>query len=227
MYYLIYKITNTINNKIYIGKHKTNDINDDYMGSGKILNKAIEKYGINNFKKEILFECSNEEEMNQKEAEIVNDEFIKRNDVYNLKIGGEGGFDYVNNTKQNLYDRTKPETFKKYQMNGKKLYKRTLEKRISEPNFDKEFRKRISEGLKGWYKENESWWLGKKHKQESIQKMKDDKQKNHPQAGSKNSQYGKIWIYNDKLQLSKSIYKEKLNEYINKGWKKGRKIKFK
>jgi hypothetical protein len=55
MYYLIYKITNLINNKIYIGKHITKDKNDDYMGSGKLITRAIEKYGLENFKKEIIF----------------------------------------------------------------------------------------------------------------------------------------------------------------------------
>lgn len=62
-YYVVYQITNLINGKIYVGKHATDDINDDYMGSGKILKKAIKKYGIDNFKKEILFECSSYDEM--------------------------------------------------------------------------------------------------------------------------------------------------------------------
>lgn len=44
MYYLIYKITNNVNNKIYIGKHQTENKDDDYMGSGKIIKRAIEEY---------------------------------------------------------------------------------------------------------------------------------------------------------------------------------------
>jgi len=96
MIYTIYKITNIINNKIYVGKHQTNDLNDDYMGSGKRLKQAINKYGIENFKKEILFIFYTEEEMNRKEAEIVTEEFCLRNDTYNICVGGKGGFSYIN-----------------------------------------------------------------------------------------------------------------------------------
>jgi len=97
MYYTIYKITNLINNNIYIGYHKTDDINDDYMGSGKVLLQSIKKYGKENFKKEILYVFPNKKEALLKESELVNQEFIKRNDTYNIKVGGEGGWDYINN----------------------------------------------------------------------------------------------------------------------------------
>lgn len=36
-YYTIYKTTNLINGKIYIGKHQTKDPYDSYLGSGKRL----------------------------------------------------------------------------------------------------------------------------------------------------------------------------------------------
>ena len=72
MHYTIYKITNQINGKFYIGSHKTKDLNDNYMGSGKYLKHAQEKYGIENFKKEYLFIYNTDEEMYTKEAELVN-----------------------------------------------------------------------------------------------------------------------------------------------------------
>ena len=94
MFYTIYKTTNLINNRYYIGKHKTENINDSYMGSGKLLKQAIEKYGIENFSKEILFVFNNEEDMNKKEKELV----VLSEETYNLCEGGNGGFGYINNS---------------------------------------------------------------------------------------------------------------------------------
>jgi len=96
MLYTVYKTTNLINGKFYIGTHKTKDPNDIYLGSGKLLKKAIEKYGVDSFKKEVLFIFDNPEAMFAKEAEIVTAEFLAENNTYNLKLGGEGGFDWIN-----------------------------------------------------------------------------------------------------------------------------------
>ena len=91
MYYTIYQTINKINGKVYIGKHQTSNPNDSYIGSGILLKEAIKKYGKHNFEKKILFVFDNEEEMNLKEKEIITEEFISREDVYNIGVGGEGG----------------------------------------------------------------------------------------------------------------------------------------
>ena len=96
MFYTIYKITNHINGKVYIGKHQTKNLNDAYMGSGKLLIAAIKKYGIENFSKQTLFVFENEDEMNNEEKEIVTESFCKLDSNYNLNPGGKGGFGHIN-----------------------------------------------------------------------------------------------------------------------------------
>ena len=105
MNYIVYKTTNLINGKIYVGVHRTNpDIFDGYIGCGvskkdkkkkklKGFPKAVQKYGYENFKRETLFIYPDTEKGRilayQKEKEIVNEEFVKRIDTYNLVRGGE------------------------------------------------------------------------------------------------------------------------------------------
>lgn len=89
--YYFYKITNLINQKYYYGVHKQ-DVNkpDRYMGSGYVLKKAIKKYGIKNFSKEIIKYFNCEHDMYKYEREIVSREFINlhSDECYNVVIGG-------------------------------------------------------------------------------------------------------------------------------------------
>lgn len=96
MFYYLYEVKNKINGKIYVGVHKTDDMNDGYMGSGRVIKKAIEKYGLDNFEKTILETFVSEEQMFLREKEFVDDDFLSRDDVYNLRRGGLGGFDHIN-----------------------------------------------------------------------------------------------------------------------------------
>ena len=86
----IYLITNKINGKIYIGKHSTNDLNDNYYGSGVLIKKSIQKYGIENFTKEYLAFCDTEEKLNWFEKFYIK-KYKAREVGYNLADGGEGG----------------------------------------------------------------------------------------------------------------------------------------
>ena len=88
IFYTVYKITNKINKRIYIGVHKTSNIYDNYMGSGSKLLEDMKNIGIQNFEKEILFVFDNKEDMLLKEKELVNKDFIKDESTYNLMLGG-------------------------------------------------------------------------------------------------------------------------------------------
>ena len=87
--HIIYKTTNNVNNKIYIGYHnQSSETDDGYLGSGDSLILAIKKYGKENFTRETLFTYDSEEDALSKERELVNEQFISRKDVYNLTLGG-------------------------------------------------------------------------------------------------------------------------------------------
>lgn len=79
-----------LNGRYYVGFHETDDLNDSYLGSGIFIKKAIKKYGAENFRKELLFVFNNKKDMINKEIEIVDDEFIKRPETYNMSKGGCG-----------------------------------------------------------------------------------------------------------------------------------------
>ena len=86
---IIYKTTNLINGKIYVGKDTKN--NPDYFGSGVILKKAIEKYGKENFYKEIIECCDTYEHLNEREKYWIKElNVIDKNIGYNLTQGGDG-----------------------------------------------------------------------------------------------------------------------------------------
>ena len=88
-YYVVYQMTNMRNNYIYVGAHKCSDIWDKYEGSGRYLNRVYKEEGKSHFTKSILFVFDNEDEMYAKEGEIVDAEFVSREDTYNRRIGGQ------------------------------------------------------------------------------------------------------------------------------------------
>jgi group I intron endonuclease len=92
MYHFIYKTTNILNGKYYIGVHSTDNLDDGYLGSGLALKDAIAKYGKENFERVIVEHFKNSEEAFTKERELVNQAFVDLEETYNLKIGGSGGY---------------------------------------------------------------------------------------------------------------------------------------
>lgn len=90
-YHYFYKITNLLNGKYYYGIHSTNDLNDKYKGSGVRLHEAYKKYGIKNFKKEILKYFDTRKEASKYESQIITEDEINSDKCYNLTTGGDKG----------------------------------------------------------------------------------------------------------------------------------------
>lgn len=86
---IIYEIKNKINGKVYIGQHSSNKLGS-YWGSGKLIKRAIEKYGIENFERIILENCSNKNQLNEREIYWIKEK-DSINSGYNLTEGGTGG----------------------------------------------------------------------------------------------------------------------------------------
>ena len=214
-FYLIYKITNNLNQKFYIGKHETDSLDDDYFGSGKFLRNAQNKYGLENFTKTILFYCSNREEMNLLEHCIVTPEFCQREDVYNINEGGDGGWHHVN--KNNLGNKL---TLQQKILGGKNGALTLSQKLKNDTEFANQFSTTVSNGLKRFYINHPDAQAGKnnpmyKHSysKETLQKMS----KSH--LGKKNCMSNKMWICNDLTHESKAILK---TDPIPNSWRKGR-----
>ena len=89
MSYIIYKTTNTLNGKYYIGV--TNGRDPGYLGSGRVLLNAIKEHGRKNFVRETLEVYDSEEEAYLREAQIVNETVVADRNSYNIGKGGKGG----------------------------------------------------------------------------------------------------------------------------------------
>lgn len=216
MYYTIYKITNTLNGKFYIGSHRTKNINDSYMGSGKLLKRAYEKYGIENFTKEILFIFDTAEEMYAKEAEIVNEDFLLEENTYNVKCGGYGGWDFANKPGNN---KTHTKEFAAYRCSlGLNKCQAILKVKRKDPEWIKSVGVKIGEGVRKYNQTHVGNFKGRRHSEKTILKMIESSK--NKGIGQNNSQYGTCWITNG--NLNKKIKKEELDDWILLGYYKGR-----
>lgn len=205
-YHFIYKTTNQLNGKYYIGMHSTSNLKDGYIGSGKHLKRAIKKYGIENFKIEILEYCDTRELLVEREKCIVNSSLISEPLCMNLRTGGAGGFS-GDVHKAKFLASSVPTRFP-----------------LQPSWYTKDNKQKVSESLKkrhaeGRYKNiPRNGFKGKQHSEETIKKLKQSHTGKH--VGDKNSQYGTCWINRDGTY--KKICKNLLNDYISEGWTVGR-----
>jgi group I intron endonuclease len=216
MHYYLYKITNLINDKYYVGVHKTKNLNDGYMGSGKIIRQAIQKYGIDNFKKEILEFFNDSESMLKKEKEIITEDFLSQEKVYNLRKGGDGGFDYINKNKLNA----SPESLRKRAEAIKLSHKLKPRKYIGKKHSE-ETKQHLSVKRKQFFEnggEHPKGMLGKKHKEETKKHVSAVLKEKSSMIGKKGLDHpagGTRW-YNDGVKHLRA------NEHPGEGWVEGR-----
>ena len=255
-YNYFYKITNNLNNHFYYGVHSTDNLDDGYMGSGVRLHYAYKKYGIENFSKEILKFFDTREQANQYEAEIVTEELVKDNNCYNVILGGgfdtsgkltvkdKNGNAFLVSVDDPRYLSGELVSITAGKVAVKDKDGNTFMVNKDDPRYlsgelvptatgkivvkDKNGKFYCIDPNDPRYLSGEliksSVWTGRHHKNDTIDKMKSIFKKNNHQKGNKNSQFGTCWIHNNERNLK--IKKEELQEYINNGWIKGRKMKF-
>jgi hypothetical protein len=105
LYHLLYEVTNKVNGKKYVGIHSTNDINDNYFGSGIYIKNALEKYGTENFERKIIKLCKSREELLDEEKRTVTASMVKSEDYYNLSLGGSSFIDSIQKLDNNEFVR--------------------------------------------------------------------------------------------------------------------------
>lgn len=196
MYGYIYKTTNTVNGKIYIGQRKSSIfLAEDYLGSGVRLHSAIKHYGQDKFKVELVDTAESREELNQKEIHYISAFDARNPEVgYNLTIGGDGA---VGNDPWNK-GLTKEQDPRLIQTESEKLKR--------------------AESLKKAYKEG-------RHKINQPGYKHSHKQTEASRLANSQRQQGKRWMYigdKDNPQHVTTVFANEIDTYLSKGYKFGR-----
>jgi len=195
-YGYVYRTTNLINNKIYVGQHK-GDFNPKYFGSGHLITKALKKYGKENFKIELLFSVNNWKDLNNLERDYIHVHGVGFgwDNMYNIAVMPIGGMhksgckcsfcvkpvDWQKGSKNHMYGKPGA-ACGKYWINNHQI-----ETYVE----DKELNHWLSLG----------WIKGR-----IIRKKKT----------RSNSFTGKRWVYRDKIR--RVILRSELVEYLTNGW---------
>ena len=249
-YNYFYRITNKINGHFYYGVHSTDNLDDGYMGSGTRLKGAYKKYGIENFEKEIVKFCESRKEAYELESSVVTEALIKDNNCYNIILGGEQfNTEFLvavrdKNGKTLLVHKDDPRYlsgelvgvtkgyFSAIDENGNTMLVKEKSENIHGVNY-KKVTVKDSKGkiflvsvddpryLSG---ELKHVWVGKKHSEETKQKLIKTLKSIGHQQGERNSQYGTCWIHNNEKSIK--IKKDELARYELDGWIKGRQMIF-
>lgn len=213
---IIYKTTNLINGKFYVGKDERNK--PDYLGSGINLNRAIKKYGRENFIKETLEVCSTREELIEREKYWIKK--TKSQELgYNIADGGWGGNTYTEETKERVSEffrgrYVSPETIEK----RKKAREERKKQNPDAYKLPEERKKAIGDFHRG--KE-----ISEEQKQKNSERMKNftnyspeflEMHKGENKRGEKGSMWGKKHTPETREKMSASHKKNPARYWLGK-----------
>lgn len=220
-YFIVYETTNLINGKKYRGIHSTNNLNDGYLGSGSVFELAVNKYGKDNFKKEVLEYCNSYEELIEKEKIYVDEEWVKNNSNYNLKTGGQSFGSLSSESRKKI-----SETLKRKYASGEIIPSLTNKDKV----LDEELKMRISKSLKEKYENEEHPSKGKTHSSTSWVKGNIPWNKGLKGVQKSTRKGVKLGPESEETKLKKSISAKeryKYHEHHSKGkpsWNKGKEM---
>jgi hypothetical protein len=205
-HHLVYRTTNLLNGRYYIGIHSTSNIDDGYLGSGRRIKAEIKKYGQENFKREILESYPTRQEVLKREAELVTEELRQDSLCLNLKNGGEGGWEHLN-------DNSEVQRAKGRKGNA------SIKILANDPIWAASRSAAISNGLRG----KSAGWSEQatmaSHTDEVNQKRSRTMKDLARQSGQANSQFGTCWVTNG---FPIKIKKQDLDSYLTNGYVRGR-----
>lgn len=218
---IIYKTVNAINGKFYIGQDSNN--NPEYYGSGTLLKRAIEKYGIKNFIKETLEVCFTKEELNEREKYWIKETKAQKLG-YNIAEGGSGGNTYDEETRQRI-----SEQFKGREVDIKTIEKakKTREKRKQENpdayKLSEKHKQILSKTHKGKvhpeeWRERQSEVMKKLyHSDDTFQFQKFiENQKSENKSGEKSPMWGRKASEETRRKQSEALKKNPARYWLNK-----------
>lgn len=196
-FHYIYKITRINSDKYYIGMHSTDNLDDEYFGSGTLLWKSINKYGKESHSKQILEFCNSREQLRIREKEIIGDLYRTDEHCMNMKAGGEGGG---------------IDGLKLSEDHKRKLAKSWASKTKEEKALTDDHKRKISEALKGKIMppRNDEW----RRKQRESQLGKRD-----PETGFTNKSRAQSGANNPRAKTWKLLNEQTLETILITGLK--------
>lgn len=216
-HFIIYKTTNLLNGRYYIGMHITTNIDDGYLGSGRRIKAEIKKYGRENFSRVILEELPTKTSLVSREAQLVNEELRADPLCLNLKNGGEGGWDHQNTVEGIEHRRA---TFKHRNRAGREAFLKKFEEdnEFRAQHLDVLARARVASIETRRETHPRGTFENRRHTLATRVTMSESHQGKH--SGENNSQFGTCWVTNG---TPKKIKLTDLQEYLQRGYSRGRK----